>query len=130
VIFVFPILTPANTPSSNKLPTSLPLAVGKVTQVSVQFPPGVCGLAAMQISQGLHQLWPTNPEASFGTSEETIIFDEDIDLELGDTTLTAYTWNVDDSYDHTLTVRIVVATLEEQTSWLDEAKKLLGMGGA
>lgn len=128
MIFIFAIDTPVSTLPTNKLRTTLQLAAGKITEVSIAFPPGPDGLAHIAISQGLHQLWPTNPEADFATSEETIIFAEDIDIGVDTSALTAYTWNYDDTYDHTITVRIVVATPAEQTSWLQEAKQLLGIG--
>jgi hypothetical protein len=130
MIFIFAIDTPANTPATHKVGTNLQLSAGKITEVHLQFPPGLDGLAHISINDGLHQLWPTNPEADFCTSEDVIIFAEDIDIGPDSNSLTAYTWNLDDTYDHTITVRIVVATPEEETSWLDEAKQLLGLSSA
>lgn len=128
MIFIFAIDTPVNTLPTNKLKTTLQLAAGKITEVHLQFPPGLDGLAHIAINDGLHQLWPTNPEGDFCTSEDVITFAEDIDIGPDTAQLTAYTWNLDDTYDHTITVRIVVATPAEKTSWLGEAKQLFGIG--
>lgn len=127
MIFIFAITTPANTAATSKLKTSLQLAAGKITEVAIQFPPGLDGLAHIAINQGLHQQWPTNPEANFCTSEDVITFSDDMDIDASDSLFTAYTWNLDDTYDHTITVRFIVASPEEEKSWLDEAKKLLGL---
>lgn len=108
MIFVFDITTPANTPATAKLVTSLPLAAGKIDHCELHFPPGVNALAHIQITGGLHQYFPTNPDGNFSSGQETIAWDEDITLAPGGTILTAYTWNDDTSWDHTITVRIHV----------------------
>jgi hypothetical protein len=129
VIFIFPITTPASTPATAKLSTTLPLTAGKITGVGIQFPPGLCGFAHIAINQGLHQLYPANAEAAFATSEETINFAEDLDLEASECALTAYTWNEDNTYAHTITVRITLMPAAVEASWWEQAKELLGMQG-
>jgi hypothetical protein len=111
VIYVFPITIPANTPETSKLKTPLTLTRGKVTRVMVEFPAGHVGLTHLAINRGLFQLWPVNPETAFKSSNETIIWEEDYNLNTPPFQLEAYAWNEDDTYDHTITVRIVVEPL-------------------
>lgn len=73
-------------------------------------------------------MWPANPEMDFYTNDETLSYVEDIDLSLGAAALTAYTYNLDDTYEHTITVRVVVMPPEEQSTWIEQAKELLGIG--
>jgi hypothetical protein len=127
MIFVFSIPTPANTPATARQVTTLQLAAGKITHVGIQFPPGLAGLAHIAVSQGLHQLWPTNPEADFCTADETVEFEEDFDLTADTAYLVAYTYNLDDAYQHTITVRVTVMPPEVEASWWEEAKQLFGL---
>lgn len=108
MIFIFPITTPANTPATAKQKTILQLAAGTITHVEAQFPPGVNALAHIQITDGLHQLYPTNPEADVATGAETVLWNDSHELKPGSCQLYAYTWNEDDTFQHTITVRIEV----------------------
>lgn len=108
MIFIFPITTPANTPVTAKQKTVITLAAGTITHVEAQFPPGVNALAHIQITNGLHQLYPTNPEADVATGAETVSWDDSLEIKSGSTTLYAYTWNIDDTFEHTITVRVEV----------------------
>ncbi len=130
MFYVFPITTLANTPEASKLKTILQLTRGKITQIQVHFPSGHLGLTHIGINRGLHQFYPTNPEATFSSSGEAIVFAEDYDLSTPPLQLEAYTWNLDDTYPHTITVRIKVEPLAEAKSLVDEVKALLGIGGS
>jgi len=127
VFFTFPITIPANTPETAKLKTILQLARGTVTHLNVEFPAGHVGLTHLAINRGLHQLWPTNPDATFKSSNETIIWEEEYALDDDPFKLEAYAWNEDDTYDHTITVRIELKAIPVQVSTLDQIKALIGM---
>lgn len=128
MIYVFPIVTPANTPETAQLKTILQLPRGNITRMMVQFPSGHIGLTHIGLNRGLHQLYPSNPEARFSSSAETITWDEDYPLDTPPLQLEAYTWNADDTYAHTITVRVVMEEPKRQTSLVDEVKSLLGLG--
>jgi hypothetical protein len=130
VIYVFPLTLPANTPEAAKLKTVLPLTAGKVTRVMVEFPAGHVGLTHLHINRGLFQVWPVNPDASFKSSNETIIWEEEYDLDTPPYQFEAYAWNEDDTYEHTITVRIALEALEVQRSLVEEVKALLGVGAS
>lgn len=126
MIYVFPIIVPANTLASAKQKTILPLSRSKIIGMMVQFPSGQVGLAHLALNVGLHQLFPTNPEASFASSAETVSWLEDYVLDIGSNQMEAYTWNLDTVYDHTITVRVVCESLPDTTGLLNTLKQLLG----
>ena len=124
MIYVFPLLIPANTPETAKQRTVLALARGRITRVMIEFPAGHVGLTHLYIRRGLHQVWPANPEVNFKSSNETILWDEDYSLETAPHQLDAYAWNEDDTYEHTITVRIVLEPAKAQVSLMDELRAL------
>jgi hypothetical protein len=124
MIYVFPITIPANTPETAKQKTILPLARGRVTRVMVEFPAGHVGLTHLAINRGLFQLWPVNPESAFKSSNETIIWEEDYNLDTPPYELEAYAWNEDDTYEHTITVRIVLESLGVVSNLADQISAL------
>jgi len=126
VIYVFPITVPANTPATAKLKTILSLSRSHITGLMVQFPSGQVGLTHLALNMGLHQFYPTNPEANFSSSGETISWAEDYKLDTGAFQMEAYAWNLDTVYDHTITVRVVCEALPDTSSLLTEIRKLLG----
>lgn len=128
MFYVFAITTPANTAETAKLKTTLYLTRGKITQVQVHFPSGQVGLTHISVNRGLHQFLPTNAEAKFSSSGETISIAEDFLLDTAPFQLEAYTWNEDATYDHTITVRVQLEALPEQRSLVAEIKALLGLG--
>ena len=125
MIYVYTITTPTNTLASAKLKTILPIAAGRISEVSLQFPSGAVGYHHIQINRGLHQLWPLNPDGDFATSDETIHWFEQYDLAYAPWQVEAYTWNLDTVYDHTVTVRIVTVPLEAKTDLTTEIANLM-----
>jgi hypothetical protein len=128
VFYVFPITIPANTAETAKQKSILKLTRGKITQIQVHFPSGHVGLTHIGLNCGLYQFLPTNPEATFSSSGETISITEDFVLDSGAFELEAWAWNEDTIYDHTITVRVQLEALPEQKSLVDEIKSLLGIG--
>jgi hypothetical protein len=128
VFYVFPIAIPANTAETAKQKSILKLTRGKITQIQVHFPSGHVGLTHIGLNCGLYQFLPTNPEATFSSSGETISITEDFVLDSGAFELEAWTWNEDTIYDHTITVRVQLEALPEQKSLVEEIKALLGIG--
>jgi hypothetical protein len=129
VIFVFPITIPPSTPQANPVITSLQLTAGTITDVEIQVPSGVVALAHIQLRVGLHQLFPSNPEADFATSNETIDWTEDIAMDQPPYQMTAWAWNADTTFPHTLTVRVVMQPPAAGASLAAEVASLLGSAG-
>jgi len=130
--FWFEKSTPANTAKKDALKTAMPMKEGVVTHVWVLHPPGCKGLAHAQIWHGLHQLWPTNPEASYHGDTFPMEFNEGRQLKKP-VELTLVTWNLDDTYAHSVYMRITI--MPEWLAWpyiivrdlVDVIKKLLGL---
>jgi len=129
MIFVFPITTPPNTPQSAPLVTTLQLSGGIITEGQLQFPGGVLALCHISIFYGLFQLWPSNQDGTFATNDETILWSDDYPLLQPPFVLTAETWNDDDTYPHTITVRIVISPADQGQTLADQiANTLLQYG--
>jgi len=130
MLYVFPITIPANTPQSAPTKTLLPLTAGTITHVMIQFPSGPVGLAHVFIRNGLNQVWPANPEAYFTSDDETIPWAEEYEMDTPPYQLQAYAWNTDDTYPHTITIRVELTPAAVEASLLDQFKQLFGVGAA
>lgn len=108
MIFVAAIDTPANTPQLTPVVTNLNIVSGTITRILVFFPPGVNGLAHIQIMWGLYQLFPSNQNASFAGGDVLIDWNDNVLIDSQPVELTIVTWNLDSTYDHTITVHVVV----------------------
>lgn len=108
MIFVAAIDTPALTTQAAPLLTPLPIVLGTITRVLVYFPPGCSGLAHCAISWGIYQLFPSNQPGDFHADGEIIQWDDDVLIDSQPAALTIATWNLDDTYDHVVTVHVVV----------------------
>ena len=119
---------PANTAEANPERFDCKLTHGVIHKVEVGFPAGCAGLAHLKILQGLHQVWPTNPEGSFNTDNFTISFNEYYELTEPPYILTLSGYNEDDTYPHTIEVRFAILParilLPEET-FIQAFKKLL-----
>jgi len=129
MMYVFPITTPAATPPTAKLKTILPLACGKITRIDIQFPSGLQGYAHLALNRGLHQLFPSNQAGDFASSQETIWWNENYDIDQAPFQLEAFTWNLDNTYPHTITVRIVLEPITITTDLTAELAALLAQTG-
>ena len=130
MIYVYPISIPPNTNQYSPLVQDLQLSAGKVTQVQIQYPSGVSGLAHVQLAIGLWQIYPTNPDGSFTTSAETIIWDEDFDIDTGSNILRAICWNDDTVNSHTVTVRVVIQSQGDTSQLADQIAALINANAA
>lgn len=108
MIFVEHLTIPANTSKLSPVTATIDVILGTITLVSVQFPPGVNALAHLKINWSLYQLFPSNQSADFSTGGETIAWDENIAIDHEPAQLTLEGWNEDTTYDHTITVRVVM----------------------
>jgi hypothetical protein len=108
MIYDYAIPTPANTPESAPVETVITLPPGRLAHVDILFPSGCAGLAHVQIYRALHQLWPANAGGSFIGDGQVVSWDDDYMLTDEPLDLVAVTWNDDDTYPHTITVRINV----------------------
>lgn len=120
----FAITIPANTPADAPQETELQLTAGILHSVWIEFPPGCAGLAHVQIKQPEANFLPSNPDGSFAGDSCVIPIVEYKELISGGDLLKAFAWNLDDTYPHTVTIRMGVL-LEEQLVAEDKSLSLI-----
>lgn len=118
MIYNYPIVTPANTAINDLQITPIKLAYGVIHKLDVMFPPGCVGLVGLAIHTALHQVWPTNTGDFFVADGETISFRESHALLFEPWELHVKTYNLDDTYSHTVHVRIGILPPEVVAPWL------------
>ena len=116
MFYDFAITIAADTAESDAVTQNLKLTKGVLHRFEVQFPAGCAGLAHIRFEQGAAHLFPTDPEGNFATDDFTIAFDDKVELVTAPFTIQAIAWNLDDTYPHTITVRIGI--LEGETAIL------------
>lgn len=102
----------ANTTKASPHTEKVKLTYGIIHRLEIGFPRGCAGLVHFVILEALHQRWPTNPQGSFNTDGYTIAFNEHLKFTRKPYILTLSGWNLDDTYDHTLEVRIGILPQE------------------
>lgn len=105
--FHFEKTTPANTAKKDFKRMKLKLSEGIIKQVWLFHPNGCAGLAHATINLGKHQLYPTNPEADYHGEGHPMIIPDNYEL-IAPAILSLHTWNDDDTYPHTVYIRITV----------------------
>jgi hypothetical protein len=110
MIYSFDFAIPANTSFYDPKHNILPISKGLVYRVEFQFPYGVAGLAHVQVYDGGHQVWPSHPHNDFTGNNNTIAFDDLLLKSQPPFQLDLFGWNDDDTYQHTIYVRVGVVT--------------------
>jgi len=106
MVYVFDFTVPKNTTKETQQLKRLKLCYGIIHQIDIVFPSGCCGLVHAHIDDALHQVWPTNPDGTFSGDGAPISGKVFHELAVEPFELQLWAWNEDDSYDHTITVRI------------------------
>lgn len=103
----FAVVTPANTAEADAITTKLKLTSGIITKVWILHPEGCHGLAYASIWRGGHQLYPNNPDEAYHGNDVPMIWEDNHILE-APALLKLKTWNVDETYEHKVYLRITV----------------------
>lgn len=112
MIYAKTIKTPANTSFDNAIKTILSVAKGLVWRIEIEFPPGCSGLMYVYISDGLYQLCPATPGAAFHSDSSLIGLDDLYLKSSGPFEFVITTWNLDETWDHTIQIRLCMASSE------------------
>jgi len=112
VIYNANIATPANRAKTNLKRTVLNVTRGLVYRVEFSFPSGPAGLMGVAVFDGLFQLWPSTVGEFFASDGETIAFDDMYLKEAAPYQFDIYTYNTDDTYPHSVAVRIGLVSKE------------------
>ena len=139
MFYEFPVTVPANTLQSAPVTQVCKLTEGIVHYVEIEFPAGCADqlggagpLVHVQIRQPEATYLPTNPDSSFASDDHIIPIREYKALGEGNNVLKIYAWNDDDTYAHTVIVRIGVLSqeqLEPTASVRDLLKRFLALLG-
>jgi len=103
-----------------------------ITHVEILFPPGCLGLVGVSFFYGIKQIFPYEEGTDFRGSGETIRWDEYWILPELKTKIKIKVVNEDDTYQHTVYIRIVVKKREEilanqlTKSFLEAIKRMFG----
>jgi len=89
--------------------TVLPVTPGLLWLLEVDFPPGCCGLAHIQIFDGLYQVFPATPGESFHGDNFTLHLEDLYFKQAAPFEFVLKTWNEDEKWDHDLQVRVGMA---------------------
>ena len=112
MIYSVSITTTANTAKTEATKTVIKLCKGLVYKFEVEFPPGCCGLLHCQIFDGNYQLYPTSANDSFHSDARVIGFDDLYLKQAAPFEFVIKTWNLDVTNEHTIQVRLGMASSE------------------
>jgi len=130
MLFNFTVSTPANTLESSKLKTTLEITYGVIHLIELQFPPGPSGYLHVHLNDALHQVAPYNTDENFASDNLNISFREFIPFLKPPFELSAYTWNLDDTFDHVVLIRIGILPPSVIAPWLQSyADRMLAAMG-
>ena len=108
MLFDYELTVPANTPAGSPVSDEVIVGPGAITRVEVQFPDGCAGLVHARVRRWGHQLFPTNVDGWLTANGYVIAWDDDADVSEPPLTVTIEAYNLDDTYQHTLTFRFGV----------------------
>ena len=112
------LLIPRNTLITAPVVQDLPVTSGNLQHVEVFFPPGCAGLAHLSIWYWGRQIWPSNPDSFFTADGLAIAFDQDIDIVDPPYIFQLLGWNEDDTFPHSLIVRMSVIPQDRTMAYL------------
>lgn len=118
MIYNFTIIAEKGGSASSPEIFDMVMTHGIIHKIDVLFPPGSLGLTGVSIHNALHQVWPTNTDEYFTSDAEVISFREHHPLSEAPYSLQAYHYNTDDTYDHTIIIRIGILPDYVIAPWL------------
>lgn len=79
---------------------------GLVYKVEFYFPVGSAGLMGVAVFDGSYQVWPSTVGEFFVGQDQLIAFDDLYSKDSAPYELSCYSYNLDDTYEHMVSVRI------------------------
>lgn len=113
MLFEYPLTVPANTAEADPVTLEALLSAGTVIGVSVQFPAGCAGMVYVTIWRHDHQVWPVNLDEAIAGDNTVVSFPVSYDLDDEPFAFTVKGWAPDTTYDHKVTFRFALLSLEE-----------------
>lgn len=107
---------PANTALADKQTRKVEPGGQVLKAIDIEIPYGCAGLARCQLFQGGLQVAPANSPSYYRGHDETIHANMHYDMKKNEAPWYFYTWNLDDTYEHTLTLRM--ETFQRRELWI------------
>ena len=114
MFYEFAITIPKSGDADNPKTVELHLGKGVIHHIAVQFPIGCAALAHCRLLHHSFGQLPTNRQGSFATDGYIIDVDENLEFFAEPYIIRALCWNDDDTYAHTITIRLSI--LESKTA--------------
>lgn len=108
MIYETRLTIPKNTPAAAPESAVMPVHPGLLKRVEIVFPAGCVGLVHLRIFYWEHQIYPSNPDSDFSGDDAHLEFDEDMELTGLPFEFRIEGWNLDDTYEHTPIVRMLI----------------------
>ena len=127
------LTVPAGTLETAPAEIDLNLTSGVVTRIEVLFAPGPAWTVFAYVRQGLHQIWPTNPDGKARGDDSAVASAEYYELAGEPDLVTLGAYSPDASYDHEIIFRLEVTPYEiaergaQLDTWIDKIGRLLGI---
>jgi len=118
------VILPRGMTESDPQRQTLRLAKGFITHMLVGFPPGCQALARLQVFDKGWQLLPWTPGQSLGWDNVMLNFPFTYPLQVEPFEVVIRAWNLDDSYEHTLTVGVTMDEGQHDRGWLEFLQQL------
>ena len=106
MIFITSLTIPANTPKHQPYGVYSRLNIGTIISCDIAFPAGCVGLAGCSILGDGGKIIPTNANDWIVGDNEIVKFNLSLDIRTYPTFLFIQGYNLDDTYNHTLNVRL------------------------
>jgi len=112
MLFVGELEVPADTAATAPATVTMDLAPGRITSIGIFFPYKRGAFVGVRIMEREHQQWPTNLDHWIVGDDETVQWAENHDLEETPFELRLEAYNTDDTFAHTVYVRVAVEELQ------------------
>ena len=107
------ITIPADTLKSAPTEVELRVTQGIIHRIELEFPRGCAALAHVALYYHEHQFSPTNPDGDYASDGYVIPINDLLPLDSAPYTIEIRGWNDDDSYSHTIRVRMGILRPEQ-----------------
>lgn len=111
------ITTPANTSADDPLWTEIKLTKGIIHKVELEFPVGNQFLHRVQLTREGAFIFPTNPQGFFTSEGGIISYREFVPIPDEPLSIWARTWNLDETYEHSVLIRLGVLRRKILAPW-------------
>jgi len=116
MLFEYPLTVPADTAEAAPVTLDAVLAAGTVIRVDVQFPAGCSAMVYVSIWRSEHQVWPVNLDEAIAGEDAIVSWPESYDLDDEPFGFEVRGWSPGATYDHKITLRFALLSLEEAQS--------------